>query len=151
MAAVTAQSSHDTKTWNTYASWKTEDSMTFSASEEGTTTINSDYSAIGVTPRNWQSKFTSGSTGGSVMYAQTVEKDTTIKGTVAVNFSALTENTDDNGTPIGERDALMVSAMLVDIAPEGKTFPCFQYLRQLCSQDHAGRGRRLDGRRSPQL
>ena len=69
--------------------------------------------------------FTSGSTGGSVMYAQTVEKDTTIKGTVAVNFSALTENTDDNGTPIGERDALMVSAMLVDIAPEGKTFPAF--------------------------
>lgn len=101
MAAVTAQSSHDTKTWNTYASWKTEDSMTFSASEEGTTTINSDYSAIGVTPRNWQSKFTSGSTGGSVMYAQTVEKDTTIKGTVAVNFSALTENTDTMGHPSG--------------------------------------------------
>ncbi|WP_302658532.1 CocE/NonD family hydrolase [uncultured Dysosmobacter sp.] len=128
MAAVTAQDSHDTKTWNTYASWKTEDSMTFSASEEGTTTINSDYSAIGVTPRNWQSKFTSGSTGGSVMYAQTVENDTTIKGTVAVNFSALADNMPDaadGDQPIGERDALMVSAMLVDIAPEGETFPAF--------------------------
>ncbi|MDY3867421.1 MAG: S-layer homology domain-containing protein, partial [Dysosmobacter sp.] len=77
------------------------------------------------TSQNWQSKFTADSTDGSVMYTQTVEKDTTIKGTVAVNFSALTENTDENGTPIGERDALMVSAMLVDIAPAGKTFPAF--------------------------
>ena len=42
-----------------------------------------------------------------------------------MNFSALTKNTDDNGTPIEERDALMVSAMLVDIAPEGETFPAF--------------------------
>ena len=126
MAAVTAQSSHDTNVWNTYDSWDTASSMIFKANADSeTTTINSNYDAIGVTSQNWQSKFTSGSTGGSVMYAQTVEKDTTIKGTVAVNFSALTENTDDNGTPIGERDALMVSAMLVDIAPEGKTFPAF--------------------------
>lgn len=116
-----------------------------------TTTINSNYDAIGVTSQNWQSKFTSGSTSGSVMYAQTVEKDTTIKGTVAVNFSALTENTDDNGTPIGERDALMVSAMLVEYRARRQDLLRFQYLRQLCSQDHAGRGRRLDGRRSPQL
>ena len=126
MAAVTAQSSHDTNVWNTYDSWDTASSMIFKANADSeTTTINSNYGAIGVTSQNWQSKFTSGSTGGSVMYAQTVEKDTTIKGTVAVNFSALTENTDDNGTPIGERDALMVSAMLVDIAPEGKTFSAF--------------------------
>ena len=126
MAAVTAQSSHDTDVWNTYDSWDTASSMIFKANADSeTTTINSNYDAIGVTSQNWQSKFTSGSTGGSVMYAQTVEKDTTIKGTVAVNFSALTENTDENGTPIGERDALMVSAMLVDIAPAGKTFPAF--------------------------
>ena len=126
MAAVTAQDSHDTDVWHTFDSWDTASSMIFKANADSeTTTINSNYGAIGVTSQNWQSKFTSGSTGGSVMYAQTVEKDTTIKGTVAVNFSALTENTDDNGTPIGERDALMVSAMLVDIAPEGKTFPAF--------------------------
>ena len=126
MAAVTAQSSHDTNVWNTYDSWDTASSMIFKANADSeTTTINSDYNAIGVNRQNWQSKFTSGSTQGSVMYTQPVEKDTTIKGTVAVNFSALTENTDDNGTPIKERDALMVSAMLVDIAPEGKTFPAF--------------------------
>ena len=126
MAAVTAQSSHDTNVWNTYDSWDTASSMIFKANADSeTTTINSNYGAIGVTSQNWQSKFTADSTDGSVMYTQTVEKDTTIKGTVAVNFSALTENTDENGTPIGERDALMVSAMLVDIAPEGETFPAF--------------------------
>ena len=126
MAAVTAQSSHDTDVWNTYDSWDTASSMIFKANADSeTTTINSNYDAIGVTSQNWQSKFAADSTDGSVMYTQTVEKDTTIKGTVAVNFSALTENTDENGTPIGERDALMVSAMLVDIAPEGKTFPAF--------------------------
>ena len=126
MAAVTAQDSHDTDVWHTFDSWDTASSMIFKANADSeTTTINSNYGAIDVTSQNWQSKFTSGSTGGSVMYAQTVEKDTTIKGTVAVNFSALTENTDDNGTPIEDRDALMVSAMLVDIAPEGKTFPAF--------------------------
>ena len=126
MAAVTAQSSHDTNVWNTYDSWDTASSMIFKANADSeTTTINSNYGAIGVTSQNWQSKFTADSTDGSVMYTQTVEKDTTIKGTVAVNFSALTENTDENGTPIGERDALIVSAMLVDIAPEGETFPAF--------------------------
>ena len=126
MAAVTAQSSHDTNVWNTYDSWDTTSSMIFKANADSeTTTISSDYETFGVDAQNWQDKFTAGSTGGSVMYTQTVEKDTTIKGTVAVNFSALAKNTDDNGTPIEERDALMVSAMLVDIAPEGETFPAF--------------------------
>ena len=127
MAAVTAQDSHDTNVWNTYDSWEAAKNVVFSidTDSETTTTINSNYADLGVNSSNWQSKFTSGTTRGSVMYAQTVEKDTTIKGTVAVNFSALTENTDDNGTPIAERDALMVSAMLVDIAPEGETFPAF--------------------------
>ena len=126
MAAVTAQSSHDTNVWNTYDSWDTASSMIFKANADSeTTTISSDYETFGVDAQNWQDKFTAGSTGGSVMYTQTVEKDTTIKGTVAVNFSALTENTDDNGIPIEDRDALMVSAMLVDIAPEGETFPAF--------------------------
>ena len=126
MAAVTAQSSHDTNVWNTYDSWDTASSMIFEANADSeTTTINSNYADLGVNSSTWQSEFTAGSTAGSVMYTQAVEKDTTIKGTVAVNFSALTENTDDNGTPIEERDALMVSAMLVDIAPKGETFPAF--------------------------
>ena len=125
MAAVTAQDSHNTKTWNTYASWKTDVKLTFDPAETGTTTINSDYNANSVTRNNWQDKFTAGTTTNSVMYTQAVTESTTVKGSVAVNFSALTENLGEGGTPIGERDALMVSAMLVDIAPEGETFPAF--------------------------
>ena len=125
MAAVTAQDSHDTNTWNTYASWKTAKSLDFTVSETGTTTINSDYNANSVTRNNWQDKFTAGTTTNSVMYTQAVTESTTVKGSVAVNFSALTQNYGEGGTPIGQRDGLMVSAMLVDIAPEGKTFPAF--------------------------
>ena len=125
MAAVTAQNSHNTKTWNTYASWKTDDKLTFDPAETGTTTINSDYNANSVTRNNWQDKFTAGTTTNSVMYTQAVDTPLTVKGSVAVNFSALTENLAEDGTPIGERDGLMVSAMLVDIAPEGETFPAF--------------------------
>ena len=125
MAAVTAQDSHNTNTWNTYASWKTDDKLTFDPAETGTTTINSDYNANSVTRNNWQDKFTAGTTTNSVMYAQTVDADTTVKGSVAVHFSALTQNYGEGGTPIGQRDALMVSAMLVDIAPNGTTFPAF--------------------------
>ncbi len=129
MAAVTAQSSHDTNVWNTYDSWDTASSMIFKANADSeTTTISSNYDDFGVTAQNWQNQFTSGSTGGSVMYTQTVDQDMTIKGTVAVNFSALADNMPDaadGDQPIGERDALMVSAMLVDIAPEGKTFSAF--------------------------
>ena len=125
MAAVTAQDSHNTSKWNTYASWKTDDKLTFDPAETGTTIINSDYNANSVTRNNWQDKFTARTTTNSVMYTQTVTEDTTVKGSVAVNFSALTQNYGEGGTPIGQRDGLMVSAMLVDIAPESETFPAF--------------------------
>ena len=130
MAAVTAQSSHDTDVWNTYDSWEAAKNVVFSidTDSETTTTINSNYADLGVNSSNWQSKFTSGSTGGSVMYAQTVTAPMTVKGSIAVSFSALADNmpdASDTDLPIEERDALMVSAMLVDIAPEGKTFPAF--------------------------
>ena len=130
MAAVTAQDSHDTNVWNTYDSWEAAKNVVFSidTDSETTTTINSNYADLGVNSSNWQSKFTSGTTRGSVMYAQTVTAPMTVKGSIAVSFSALADNmpdASDTDLPIEERDALMVSAMLVDIAPEGKTFPAF--------------------------
>ena len=130
MAAVTAQDSHDTNVWNTYDSWEAANDVVFSidTDSETTTTINSNYADLGVNSSNWQSKFTSGTTRGSVMYAQTVTAPMTVKGSIAVSFSALADNmpdASDTDLPIEERDALMVSAMLVDIAPEGKAFPAF--------------------------
>ncbi len=165
MAAVTAQSNNDTHEWNTYDDWKTDKAITLTgeSAESETSSISSDYAAIGVTRSNWKDVFTSGSTASSAMYTMDVTGDTVLKGSVAVNFSAATTNGEEVQTPRGEvtvdhdnainlegldhdnyaglastgetvdtpeaslidRDALMVSAMLVDIAPEGETFPAF--------------------------
>ena len=61
------------------------------------------------------------------MYTMDVTQDTTDQGSVAVNFSAATLNGTAAEAPraqaLADRDGLMVSAMLVDIAPEGETFP----------------------------
>ncbi len=167
MAAVTAQSNSDATVWNTYDSWATEDFVTLAdASKTGTTTINSDYTAAGITRNNWKDAFVAGTTDISSLYTMAVEEDTVIKGSVAVNFTASVDNYtapqaprgtvidhDNFVAPIGEfldhdnfvansdeggvvvsipdaedildRDALMVSAMLVDIAPEGETLNAF--------------------------
>ena len=167
MAAVTAQDSHNASVWHTYDSWETAKSVTLSSGKTGSTTINSDYSSLGINSRNWRDKLTAGDTAVSAMYTMPVKADTVIKGAVAVNFSASVDNYDAPNTPRGgvdhdnavspeldlsaldhdnyvasaagsgvtvslpdaadliDRDALMVSAMLVDIAPEGETFKAF--------------------------
>ena len=166
MPAVTAQSSHDAQVWNTYDAWKTDKTITLTGSAAGkTSTISSDYAAIGVDRSNWKDTFTGGSTASSAMYTMDVTADTVIKGSVAVNFQAATTNGKTVTAPRGEtmavvdhdnqanpanldhdnymgaattgetvhtpdaalidRDGLMVSAMLVDLAPAGKTFPAF--------------------------
>ena len=171
LPAVTAQSNLDTKQWNTYSDWKTDASVTLTGENAGeaTSTISSDYDALGVDRNNWKDVFTAGSTASSAMYTMDVTSDTVIKGTVAVSFRAATTNGEEITAPRGEtsaaaavdhdtfidpssldhdnfvnpavnagnegatvstpnadlidRDGLMVSAMLVDIAPEGETFP----------------------------
>lgn len=189
MPAVTAQSNNDTKVWNTYDDWKTEDAITLTgeSAKEKTASISSDYDAIGVNKDNWEEVFTGGSTASSAMYTMDVTADTVLKGSVAVNFQAATTNGAMVETPRGEsrsavdhdsavdpaaldhdnyvgaaatgetvdtpeaslinRDGLMVSAMLVDIAPEGETFPAFNtaptYVdKTVLSKDGAWMGRR---------
>jgi len=79
------------------------------ASYENLVSISSDYTLVGGTG-NWTQKFSQASTACSAMYAIDVPKDTTIKGTIEVNVKAAT-------SAVG-RDALMMSAMLVDISDE---------------------------------
>lgn len=50
------------------------------ASKTGTTTINSDYAAQGITRSNWRDKLTEGATDVSAMYTMDVTADTVIKG-----------------------------------------------------------------------
>ena len=104
MPAVTAQSNNDTKVWNTYDDWKTEDAITLTgeSAKEKTASISSDYDAIGVNKDNWEEVFTGGSTASSAMYTMDVTADTVLKGSVAVNFQAATTNGAMVETPRGE-------------------------------------------------
>ena len=135
MAAVTVQNNTD-GSWSTLDSWPTSDSLadvnnklTLTNTATGTTTINSNMNGIS----NWRDAFTSSSTSASAMYAtEPVANDTVIKGTVQVKISAAPiQHTDQQASAIavqsestGSRDALMMSAMLVDVADdEFTTYP----------------------------
>ena len=135
MAAVTVQNNTD-GSWSTLDSWPTSDSLadvnnklTLTNTATGTTTINSNMNGIS----NWRDAFTSSSTSASAMYAtEPVANDTVIKGTVQVKISAAPiQHPDQQASAIavqsestGSRDALMMSAMLVDVADdEFTTYP----------------------------
>ncbi len=135
MAAVTVQNNTD-GSWSTLDSWPTSDSLadvnnklTLTNTATGTTTINSNMNGIS----NWRDAFTSSSTSASAMYAtEPVVNDTVIKGTVQVKISAAPiQHPDQQASAIavqsestGSRDALMMSAMLVDVADdEFTTYP----------------------------
>ena len=135
MAAVKVQNNTD-GSWSTLDSWPTSDSLadvnnklTLTNTATGTTTINSNMNGIS----NWRDAFTSSSTSASAMYAtEPVANDTVIKGTVQVKISAAPiQHPDQQASAIavqsestGSRDALMMSAMLVDVADdEFTTYP----------------------------
>ena len=135
MAAVTVQNNTD-GSWSTLDSWPTSDSLAdvnnklmLTNTATGTTTINSNMNGIS----NWRDAFTSSSTSASAMYAtEPVANDTVIKGTVQVKISAAPiQHPDQQASAIavqsestGSRDALMMSAMLVDVADdEFTTYP----------------------------
>ena len=113
MAAVTAQSNSNPDVWNTYDSWNTASKIVLTASaEDETVSVSSDYSAARATRSNWRDVYTSGSTTASAMFVTELAKDTVIKGSVAVSFTASVD------TDMKDPDGLMVSAMLVDMSDE---------------------------------
>ena len=63
-----------------------------------------------------------------------------------VGAAATGETVDTPEAALINRDGLMVSAMLVDIAPEGETFPAFNTAPTYVEKDNPGQGRCLDGR-----
>ncbi len=113
MAAVTVQDNTD-GSWYTFDDWDSAETMllsTSTTSTEDTTTITADIAVDGVTRSNWEDIYSASSTGSSSMYVVELEDDTTIKGTVEVHVRASTDTADS--------DALMMSAMLVDIYEDG--------------------------------
>lgn len=113
MAEVTVQNNTD-GSWDTYDQWPADGSFTLSCEDESdTVTLSSDYQAISVNESNWESTFVNGSSASNVVYSYTVPEDTTIQGTVEVHVKASTTLPTS-----GKDDALMMSAMLVDVADE---------------------------------
>ena len=133
MAAVIAEDAHDADVWHTFRSWNEADQVLIKGTGSEAVTIGSgvrdsyntnDWAEVMVTNPDVK---TYNDNKGSVRFTMDVTKDTIIKGVSEVSFTASVNNL--NALADGEllnRDALMVSAMLVDIAPEGETFPVFQ-------------------------
>ena len=133
MAAVIAEDAHDADVWHTFRSWDEAGKMLIKGTGSEAVTIGSgvrdsyntnDWAEVMVTNPDVK---TYNDNKGSVRFTMDVTKDTIIKGVSEVSFTASVNNL--NALADGEllnRDALMVGAMLVDIAPEGETFPVFQ-------------------------
>ena len=129
MAEVTAQDSHE-NTWVTYDSWESYETLTMTGYEqkEGeTVSFSSDYAAYRVNQGNWTDKLilNGGTPEISAMYTIDITEETVIKGSVPVRFRASVSNADGVTMPLGERDALMVSAMLVEIPESGQKIQSF--------------------------
>ena len=133
MAAVIAEDAHDADVWHTFRSWNEADQVLIKGTGSEAVTIGSgvrdsyntnDWAEVMVTNPDVK---TYNDNKGSVRFTMDVTKDTIIKGVSEVSFTASVNNLNALAdSELLNRDALMVSAMLVDIAPEGETFPVFQ-------------------------
>lgn len=97
MAEVTAQSSSDTDKWTTYDSWEAAGNLVLNGKADSKdTVISSDYAGNGMTRSNYQEQMSQGSTPVNARYVADIDKDTTLKGSVAVKFSASASNAGDS-------------------------------------------------------
>jgi len=137
MAEVTAQDSHE-NTWVSYSSWESYETLTmtgFEQQEGETVSLSSDYGAFKVSQANWTDKFIldGGTPEVSAIYTLDIPEDTIIKGSVPVRFRASVSNAEGASVPLAERDALMVSAMLVEIPVSGQQIQSFFLNTQIAS------------------
>ena len=151
MPTVTAQSNVDADVWNTYDSYDTVDDASHKidvkvGSPDKVKTISSDYAANDMTFKSWvpsewipfHEKIAKDNTAVNVTFrGDKLEKDTTIKGVVRVDFKAawagdiankeanpsdapkgMTKLQKDTGVTGPESDNMPVTAMLMDVADE---------------------------------
>ena len=110
MAEVTVQNNTD-GSWDTYDQWPAQGSFTLSCKDDtDAVTLSSDYSDL---QDDKEAAFIAGTSDSSAVYTYDVTEDTTIQGSVAVHIKASTTL-----PASGQNDALMMSAMLVDMADE---------------------------------
>ncbi len=144
MPEVTAQDSHE-NIWVSYDSWECEETLTMTGFEQQdgeTVSFDSDYSAAKVTYGNWTDKLILGDgvPEVSAMYTTDIDEETVIRGSVPVHFRAAVSNAEGVKTPLGERDALMVSAMLVELPASGQKMNSFYTMSTYADQKTLKKG-----------
>ena len=133
MAEVTAQSNLDANVWNTYGSYTTNTKIELgTGSAKDSVNVSSDYAASNMTvedpsdPESWrpfhEKAATTSTASNATFVTPEFDEDTTIKGTVSVNFDAAFAGTKgDAATPDGTTDDVAsdnmpVTVMLMDVS-----------------------------------
>ena len=144
MATVTVQNNVTGK-WDTYDKWDEDVKTAVLKNEKGEKKVlSSDYLKVdGVEEKvnkrgktyldGWEEAFVKGPTPSSYIMTKDIEKDFTLAGTPEVRFTASTDAFEH-----GLKDAVMVSAILVDVAP--KPFTAFSGDQKVVSEKDVWNG-----------
>ena len=95
MPAVLVQTNHDQRKWETSASWDTGHSMKLTSGSTGTTVIDTDWEAAGISAKNFDDVMGTTSTNMGQRYVtRPFEKAVTIQGTVCLHLKAALKDGD---------------------------------------------------------
>ena len=139
MPNVLVQTNYDQNKWEIADKWETDHVMKLACGEEGTTVIDTDWEAAGVTPENFDEMMSLQSTNMSQRFmTETFDEAVTIQGTVCVNLKAALkegnietdfdpENRNDvdtltmklgNSKISGKMDDVEIAVLLCDVCDE---------------------------------
>ncbi len=95
MPAVLVQTNHDQRKWETSASWDTGHNMKLTSGSTGTTVIDTDWEAAGISAKNFDDVMGTTSTNMGQRYiTRPFEKAVTIQGTVCLHLKAALKDGD---------------------------------------------------------
>ena len=95
MPAVLVQTNHDQRKWETSDSWDTGHSMKLTSGSTGTTVIDTDWEAAGISAKNFDDVMGTTSTNmGQSYVTRPFEKAVTIQGTVCLHLKAALKDGD---------------------------------------------------------
>ena len=123
MPEVLVQTNYDQNKWETADSWETTFSMKLESKENGTTVINTDWEAAGVSAENFDDIMALQSTNMAQRYVTApFEEEVTIQGTVCLNLKAALKDgdTENDFNPENRNDVDTLTMKLGDSKVSGK-------------------------------
>lgn len=123
MPAVLVQTNYDQNKWETSDSWEMAHAMTLACKEAGTTVINTDWEAAGVSAENFDDVMGQKSTNMGIRYVTApFEESVTVQGTVCVKLKAALKDGDieHDFNPENRNDADTLTMKLGDSKISGK-------------------------------